>query len=324
MEDVAREAKVGRMTVSRALNQPDLVSPESLAAVQAAIARLGYVPNLNAGSLASNRSRVIGAVIPTIENAFFSETISGLSQTLAVKGYQLLLGQCLYHAAEELRLIDAFVGRRVDGIMLIRTSAPADLESRILRCGIPVVEAWDTSNARIDMLVGLSHEEAGQAAARYLAAGGRRRLGYLGSHETRSTARLQGLRAAAKEAGLPDVEAVMLDKPTGINDAAGMLGTLLEARPELDALFCSSDMLAAGALFDCQRRGIRVPEDLAIMGFADLPIASATHPGITTIRVPSLEIGRLAGAMLLDYLDGKLPGRPRIDLGFSIVERGSA
>lgn len=324
MEDVAREAKVGRMTVSRALNQPELVSAESLAAVQAAIERLGYVQNLNAGSLASNRSRIIGAVIPTIENAFFSETISGLSQTLAIKGYQLLLGQCLYNADEEMRLIDAFVGRRVDGIMLIRTSRPADLDIRIRRCGIPFVEAWDTSNRKIDMLVGLSHREAGVAAARYLAAKGRRRIGYLGSHEARSTARLQGLRAAAKQAGLAPIEAVMLNRPSGITDAGDMLGTLLDARPDLDALFCSSDMLAAGALFECQRRGIRVPDEMSIMGFADLPIASATHPGITTIRVPSLEIGRLAGAMLLDYLDGNRPEKPRIDLGFSIVERGSA
>ncbi|MFL9911844.1 LacI family DNA-binding transcriptional regulator [Paraburkholderia sp. RL17-337-BIB-A] len=324
MEDVAREARVGRMTVSRALNQPELVSPESLAAVHAAIERLGYVQNLNAGSLASNRSRIIGAVIPTIENAFFSETISGLSQTLAGKGYQLLLGQCLYNAAEEMRLIDAFVGRRVDGIMLIRTSRPADLENRIRRCGIPFVEAWDTSNQQIDMLVGLSHRDAGAAAARHLAAKGRRRLGYLGSDEARSNARLQGLRAAAKQAGLPKPEAVILDRPSGITDATAMLDTLLATRPDLDGLFCSSDMLAAGALFDFQRRGIRVPEDVSIMGFADLPIASATHPGITTIRVPSLEIGRTAGAMLLEYLDGKQPANPRIDLGFSIVERGSA
>ncbi|MFM0052751.1 LacI family DNA-binding transcriptional regulator [Caballeronia grimmiae] len=324
MEDVARAARVGRMTVSRALNQPELVSPESLAAVQAAIEKLGYVQNLNAGSLASNRSRIIGAVIPTIANTFFSETISGLSQTLAEKGYQLLLGQCLYDAAEEMRLIDAFVGRRADGIMLIRTSRPTDLENRIKRCGIPFVEAWDTSNRQIDMLVGLSHRDAGAAAARYLAAKGRRRLGYLGSNDARSSARLQGLRAAAKQAGLPNAEAVIFDRPSGITDAAAMLDTLLALRPALDGLFCSSDMLAAGALFDCQRRGIRVPDDVSIMGFADLPIASATHPGITTIRVPSLEIGRMAGAMLVDYLDGKQPANPRVDLGFTIVERGSA
>jgi LacI family transcriptional regulator, gluconate utilization system Gnt-I transcriptional repressor len=323
MEDVAREAKVGRMTVSRALNQPELVSAEARAAVEAAIERLGYVQNLNAGSLASNRSRIIGAVIPTIENAFFSETISGLSQTLAVKGYQLLLGQCLYNADEEMRLIDAFVGRRVDGIMLIRTSRPADLEKRIGRCGIPFVEAWDTSNDEIDMLVGLSHRDAGAAAGAHLISKGRRMLGYLGSDEARSNARLEGLRAAAQEAGLPPIEAVILDRPSGITDAAAMVDALLKTRPELDGLFCSSDMLAAGALFDCQRRGIGVPGDLSIIGFADLPIACATHPGITTIRVPSLEIGRIAGTMLLDYLDGRHPANPRIDLGFSLVERGS-
>jgi LacI family transcriptional regulator, gluconate utilization system Gnt-I transcriptional repressor len=324
MEDVAREAKVGRMTVSRALNQPELVSPESLAAVHAAIERLGYVQNLNAGSLASNRSRIVGAVIPTIEHPFFSDTISGLSQALAVKGYQLLLGQCNYDPAEEIRLFDAFVGRRVDGIMLIRTSKPADIEPRVRRCGVPVIEAWDTSNDQIDMRIGFSHRDAGAAVARYLAGKGRRHLGYLGSHDVRSSARLQGLRAGAKQSGLPKIEPVMQDRPSSINHAPALLAELLERRPETDAVFCSSDMLAAGVLFECQRRGIRVPEDLAIVGFVDLPIAAATHPGITTVSVPSLEIGRLAGGMLLDHLDGTRPANPRIDLGFTIVERGSA
>jgi LacI family transcriptional regulator, gluconate utilization system Gnt-I transcriptional repressor len=324
MEDVARTAKVGRMTVSRALNQPELVSPETLAAVHAAIEKLGYVQNLNAGSLASNKSRIIGAVIPTIENTFFADTISGLSQALALKGYQLLLGQCLYDAAEEIRLIDTFIGRRVDAIMLIRTSAPADLQSRIQRSGVPFIEAWDTANDRIDMLVGLSHRDAGAAVARYLAAKGRRSLGFLGSDETRSNARLAGFREGAKRARVPKIEAVVVERRTGITDGREMLSTLLERRPTLDAVFCATDMLAAGVLFDCQRRGIRVPEDLSIMGFADLPIASATHPGITTIRVPSLAIGKLAGEMLLDHLDGKALANPRVDLGFTVVERGSA
>ncbi|MDR3098283.1 MAG: LacI family DNA-binding transcriptional regulator [Paraburkholderia sp.] len=323
MEDVAREAKVGRMTVSRALNQPELVSPESLAAVRAAIERLGYVQNLNAGSLASNRSRIVGAVIPTIEHPFFSDTVSGLSQALAVRGYQLLLGQSNYQAAEEQRLFDAFVGRRVDGIMLIRTSAPAELVSRIRRCGVPVIEAWDTSNDQIDMRIGFSHRDAGAAVARFLAGRGRRKLGYLGSADVRSSQRLAGLRAGAQESGIEQPEAVVLERPAGINDAPALLAALLERRPGLDAVFCSSDMLAAGVLFECQRRGIRVPDDVALMGFVDLPIAAATHPGITTVRVPSLQIGKLAGAMLLDYLDGKRPADPHLDLGFSIVERAT-
>lgn len=323
MEDVAREAKVGRMTVSRALNQPELVSPESLAAVRVAIEHLGYVQNLNAGSLASSRSRIVGAVIPTIEHPFFSDTVSGLSQALAVKGYQLLLGQSNYEAAEEQRLFDAFVGRRVDGIMLIRTSAPADLVPRIRRCGVPVIETWDTSNDQIDMRIGFSHRDAGAAVGRYLVSKGRRQLGYLGSVDVRSSQRLEGLRAGAKESGIQEPEAVMQNRPSGINDAPALLSAMLERRPGLDAVFCSSDMLAAGVLFECQRRGIRVPDDVALIGFVDLPIAAATSPAITTIRVPSLEIGKMAGAMLLDYFSGKQPATPHIDLGFRIVERGT-
>jgi LacI family gluconate utilization system Gnt-I transcriptional repressor len=324
MEDVARAAGVARMTVSRVLNQPETVAPATIAAVQAAIEQLGYVPNVNAASLASNRSHIIGAVIPTISSEFFSDTISGLSQALATKGYQLLLGQTLYDAKEEAALIDAFVGRRVDGMMLIRTSTPEALALRIQRSGIPFLEAWDISNEHIDMLVGFSHKEAGKAAAHYLASKGRRHLGYIGSLEARSSARLAGFRAGAKEVSLPDVAAVMLSRPAAISDSRSTFASLLEMRPELDAVFCSSDMLAAGVLFECQRRGLDVPGKIAVMGFADLPVASETCPAITTVRVPSYEIGRRAGEMLLARLEGKENAGARLDLGFEIVERGSA
>ncbi len=324
MEDVASAAGVGRMTVSRALNQPGSVAPATLAAVMAAIERLGYVPNLNAGSLASSKSRIIGAVIPTISSEFFSATISGLSQTLAANGYQLLLGQTLYDPKEETALIDAFLGRRVDGMMLIRSSAADALQARILRSGIPFLEAWDISNEQIDMLVGFSHKEAGTAAAHYLAARGHRHLGYIGSSESRSSSRLAGFRAGIQAHGLPEVAAVTLSKPAGIADARGTFARLLEQRPQLDAVFCSSDMLAAGVLFECQRRGIAVPAKIAIMGFADLPIAAETYPDITTVRVPSHEIGKRAGEMLLARLDGKNDAPARVDLGFEIIQRGSA
>jgi LacI family gluconate utilization system Gnt-I transcriptional repressor len=324
MEDVAREAGVGRMTVSRALNQPEMLSPETLTAVRAAIERLRYVPNLNAGSLASSRSRIIGAVIPTIENTFFSDTISGLSQSLAAKGYQLLLGQTLYQPREEAALIDAFLGRRVDGLMLIRTSNSDEAHARVERSGIPVVEAWDMPSQQIDMLVGFSNNEAGAAAARYLAAKGHKHLGYIGSRETRSSSRLAGFRAAARECGLPAIESVILRTPAKVSDAGHTLTTLLERSPKLDAVFCSSDMLAAGVLFECQRRGIAVPDRLAVMGFADLPIAAETFPALTTVRVPSHEIGKRAGEMLLARLHNEKDVITRVDLGFEVIERGSA
>jgi LacI family gluconate utilization system Gnt-I transcriptional repressor len=118
MEDVARAAGVSMITVSRALNTPEKLAPATLRAVRSAIERLRYVPNLTAGSLASNRSRIVGAIVPTVANSIFAETIDGLEQQLAEHGYQLLLGQTHYRPEEEAALVDAFLGRRVDGLML--------------------------------------------------------------------------------------------------------------------------------------------------------------------------------------------------------------
>jgi LacI family gluconate utilization system Gnt-I transcriptional repressor len=130
MTDVAREAGVARVTVSRVISAPGSVAPATRAAVKAAIARLGFVPNLNAGMLASRRSRIVGALVPTLSNAWFADTMDGLSATLSVTGYQLLLGQTRYDAGEEERLVDAFIGRRVDAIVLTGTQhQPAVRES---------------------------------------------------------------------------------------------------------------------------------------------------------------------------------------------------
>ena len=118
MSDVARAAGVSLVTVSRAINTPTKLAPDTLAAVRVAIERLGYVPNLMAGSLASNRSRIVAAIVPTISNLVFSETLEALAQTLADGGYQLLLGQSAYRHNDEAALVDTFLGRRVDGLVL--------------------------------------------------------------------------------------------------------------------------------------------------------------------------------------------------------------
>ncbi|MEO6271113.1 MAG: LacI family DNA-binding transcriptional regulator, partial [Lautropia sp.] len=176
MEDVAREAGVSLVTVSRAVNHPEMLAPETLAQVRAAIERLRYVPNLMAGALASSRSRIAAAVIPTLASSIFSDTMDGLSQALAGRGYQLLLGQTHFRVDEEAQLIKAFVGRRVDGMVLIRTSQSPSARATLLRAGIPVVEAWDLASDPIDMMVGFSNRDAGEAAARYLAGKGYRQL----------------------------------------------------------------------------------------------------------------------------------------------------
>lgn len=321
MQDVAREAGVAPITVSRALNTPDKLSPQTLRAVRTAIERLRYVPNLTAGSLASNRSRTIGVIVPTISNSIFSDTIDGLAQALAPHRYQLLLGQTHYREREEAALVQAFLGRRVDGLVLTGVAHARGVRSRLQRSGIPVVETWDLTERPIDMLVGFSNHEAGRAAAHYLLGKGYRSLAFIGGADDRSTARLRGFREAAAAHGL-EVRSAFVPAPSSPADASRALGELL-ATTAPRALFCSNDMLAAGALFECARRRIAVPGQLAVMGFADLPIAANIEPALTSMQVRATEMGVRAGQVLLAHLQGSAPQERVVDLGFAVIERAS-
>ncbi|MFF7395640.1 LacI family DNA-binding transcriptional regulator [Achromobacter sp. NPDC008082] len=327
MSDVAREAGVSLVTVSRALNTPEKVSRDTLAAVRRAIDLLGYVPNLMAGSLASNRSRIVAAIVPTISNLVFAETIEALTQTLAKDGYQLLLGQSGYSKQAEASLVDTFLGRRVDGLVLTGFSQPKALRLKLQRANVPVVQTWGLpgpgQTTLIDMAVGFSNVGAGRAAARHLLARGHRALAFIGADEARSRQRLQGYRAEVLAAGLPDVEAAFVPPPVQVDAAGPCLDRMLERRPDITAVFCNNDLLAAGLLFACQRHGLRVPDRLAIMGFGDLPISRAACPALSTVRIRRAEMGEQAGKMLLARLSSVALEATSADLGFEIIERSS-
>ncbi len=323
MEDVARAAGVGMITVSRALNTPDKLAPATLARVRAAIDKLRYVPNLTAGSLASNRSRIIAVIVPTIANSIFSDTIDGLAETLVEHRYQLLLGQTQYRINEEAALVDAFLGRRVDGLVLTGIKHAPGVRSRVKRSLIPVVETWDITTRPIDMVVGFSNRAAGNASAHYLVAKGYRTLGYIGGGDDRSLARLGGFREGARACGVHGVATVLVPTPSNPTDGATALANLL-AHDAPRAVFCSNDMLAAGALFECARRRIAVPRQIAVMGFADLPIAAGIEPTLTSVQVRAREMGQRAGSLLLQRLSGETVRDRVIDLGFAVVERASA
>ena len=324
MEDVAHEAGVALVTVSRVINEPDKVSEKTLKTVRAAIDKLRYVPNLTAGSLASNRSRIVAAVVPTLSNALFAETVDGLAETLSNGGYQLLLGQTFYRAEDETKVVQAFLGRRVDGIVLTGTTHAPGLRSTLKRAGIPVVETWDMGRQPIDMLVGFSHRQAGREAAAYLIGKGYRSLAVVGSYPERSLMRVEGFVEAAAELGIVDVEIEYVDAPSSVDDGARSLLSLLARKPAIDAIFCASDMVALGALLECQRRGWSVPGRVALMGFADLPVAGAGAAGISTVQVPRHQIGVRAGEMLLArFADRPLAQRIQ-DLGVKVVARATA
>lgn len=323
MSDVAAASGVSLVTVSRAINTPDRVAPATLAAVRASVARLGYLPNLTAGSLASSRSRLIGCLVPSIANQVFAEAIDALARTVGDGGYQLLLAPTGNGLDEEARMIDSFLARRVDGIVLTGLSHAAGLRTRLQRSGIPVVETWDLTSQPVDMLVGFSNHAAGHAVGTHLFGRGRVCPAFIGSDDERSHQRLEGFRAAAQELGAADVAVELILPPAQSDEAGARVAALLARRPEIDAVFCDNDVLAAGVLFECHRRGWDVPGRLAVMGFGDLPIARAGFPRLSTVRVPGSCIGERAGQLLLARLGEQHQVDAVVDIGFEVVQRES-
>lgn len=321
MSDVARIAGVSLVTVSRAVNQPDKVAPATLAAVRAAIDTLGYVPNQLAGGLASNRSRTIAAMVPTLSNLVFSETIEAMSLALNARGYQVLLAQTNYCAADEIRIVDTFLGRRVDGMALMGITNE-DVADKLRRAVLPVVQTWDFSSAAIDMQVGFSNADAGHKAGVYLAGQGHRVVGFIGADERRSRLRLKGFRRAFSAVG-GQVVVSLAPPPAGADTAAAQLADLRRHAPAMTAVFCNNDLLAAALLFECQRLRLKVPQQMAVMGFGDLPVAGACWPRLTTVSVPRRRMGEVAAELLLRRLAGD-PSASTVDLGFTVVPRESA
>lgn len=327
LKDVAKLAGVAPITASRALNTPDAVSPAVLQRVREAVERTGYVPNMLAGGLASSKSRLVAAVVPTVIGPVFQETVQSLTESLAKSGYQLMLGQSGYTDSREDALLEAIIGRRPDGVVLTGIMRSAEGRRRLIASGIPVVETWDLTPTPIDMLVGFSHEKIGAAVAEYLHARGRRKVATIGGNDERAARRSKAFSEAAVQLGIAggekQVPIAVVPAPTTLGSGRTSLGELLSRHPDIDAIFCSSDLLALGVLTEAQARGIAVPERLAVIGFGDLGFARDLHPALTTVRIDGTAIGATAARFIIDRAEGRGVEEPIRDIGFSIVERAS-
>lgn len=324
--DVARVAGVSPITVSRALNRPEVVSEKARNKVLEAVRLTGYVPNMLAGGLASNKSRLVAIFLPTIANSIFADTVQALTDRLASAGYQTLLGLTGYSAKQEENLLEAVLGRRPDGIVLTGTEHTQASRDRLARVGIPVVEAWDLCEEPLDMLVGFSHEAVGRRVADYLLSKGHRRVSVVGIDDPRGMRRCHSLVDALAEQGLGAVATQILPAPATLAVGREGLSRLLQEGAAGDVVVCSSDTVAQGVLAEAASRGIAVPQDLAVMGFGDLSSAAHAHPPLSTVRVDGARIGRaIAEALLARIGDPALARSPlRLDVGFELIERGSA
>lgn len=324
LADVARLAGVSPITVSRALNTPEQLTEETLAKVRAAVARTGYVPNRLAGGLASNRSRLVAAIVPTIASQVFLETVEALTAALEAEGYQVMLGQSGYGEAREDALLDAIIGRRPDGVILTGVMHSPEGRRRLAAAGIPVVETWDLTRTPIDMCVGFSHEKVGAAVADFLHYRGSRRPAVIHADDHRATLRREAFADRMARLGVKVVAQEIVPTPTTLGTGRRAFAHLMATRPDIDAVFCSSDMLALGALVQAQADGIAVPGQVRIMGFGDNAFAPDTNPALSTVRIDGTAIGRQAARFVIESAAGHDVGARIVDLGFKLVARQSA
>ena len=333
MSDVAQAAGVSLMTVSRVYKNSSAVSVATRERVLAEGERLGFVPNLLAGNLASGRSAMIGIVVPSLRNSNNANSIQGMADCLRQSAYQFMITNVGYSLEEEAAAVEAFIRRRPDGLVLTGTRHGEETYALLRSAGVPVVEVWETEGPLIDMAAGFRNHDAGGDIARHLIAKGYGRIGYVDYPVPglrRYDARREGALAALRAAGLPDDLVVSPQHAAdAAEDSASFRGgarglAQLLAKGDVRAVLCASDLLAIGVIFEAQRRGLRIPDDLAVAGFGDFEIAAEIPPGLTTIRTHGYQMGWAAADMLIARIEGRPLDNPVRDVGYSLVARGSA
>ncbi|WPO99927.1 LacI family DNA-binding transcriptional regulator [Pseudomonas sp. HR96] len=302
---VAAHVGVSTMMISRYFNQPDQVSPEHRQKIAAAVAELGYVPNLVAGGLASARGRIVGMVVPNISGPIFAHTLQAFSDTLGEYGYQTLLASSYFDTAKEESAVRAFLGWSPAALVVTSRFHSAATEKMLAQADIPLIETWDYQPEREPIQIGFSHHQVGMQSARYLLDRGHRRIAYVlnsAPGDLSAVERCDGYRAVLAELGLaPQVYTPDASLAPFEAGKAAMHWLMNSAEPP-QAIIFANDNLAAGGLLAGQRAGLRIPEDCAVLGFGDFPFAQMLLPSLSTFKPPAREIGELAALRVLESL----------------------
>lgn len=307
--EVARTAGVSAATVSRILNGGTRVSATKREAVEAAIAALNFKPNLLAQSLKRGRSMMFGVLTQDVDSPFFAETLLGVEAALSGTGYEPLIASGHWNPKEEADRIRRLLARQVDGMIVLFGRLSNDELQRFSE-HVPVVATGHELRAPRALAFRLDSELGGYIATRHLLDLGHRSIAHITGDLAHADAvdRLAGYRRALAEAGIPGDERLVVSgnfkEPGGVMAA----NRLLDAGVPFTAIFAANDQTAYGARLALYRRGIRVPEDLSLIGFDDLPSSLYTTPPLTTVRQPMFEVGKLAAQSLLKLVEGEPAG----------------
>ena len=324
IKDIARKAGVSHCTVSRALHYSPLIAPATAARIRAIAKSAGYVPNAVARSLVSRSTRTVGVVVTTIADPFIGEVVEGIESIANEHHYSVILANSHADPALEMKVVDSFSERRVDGILVTASRVGALHGKRLAGTNVPIVLINNQHPGDFSHSVGIDNSAASRAIVTHLLDLGHRRIAYIGDRSgyQSDTERFSGYQAALKyrHIRVPAELVVRGDgKPAEGERCANQLFRL---RHPPTAIFCYNDMTALGVLRAAHSCGLRVPGDISIAAFDDLFVTSYTTPPLTTIRQPKQEMGRRAMSILVQLLRGEKP-ESRIKLPGELIIRGS-
>jgi LacI family transcriptional regulator, gluconate utilization system Gnt-I transcriptional repressor len=326
LAEVAKHAGVSPITASRFFRNPEALSVAKRERVASAVLELGYVPNLAARALASQRTEVIGVLIPSLTNNVFNDVLRGIYDASEGGRHNIQFVNTRYSILQEEKLLRLFQAQKPSGLIVTGINQTAESRAVMEAMNCPVVQIMELGPDPMDMMVGFSHDDAAFLAVSHLLDQGRRRIGLIGARmDPRVQRRLEGYSNAMKGAGLFDPRLIMTTPvPTSVTLGGTLLADLLAQAPDVDAVFCINDDLALGVLFECQRRQIPVPGKIAIVGFNDMEFMASAVPSLTSVRTNRYEMGRKAVTLLTEAIEGRRPEVAVIDLGFELMVRASS
>ncbi|WP_417567216.1 gluconate operon transcriptional repressor GntR [Marinobacter sp.] len=323
LQDIADRVGATKMTVSRCLRGGDNVSEHMRERIFAEAEALGYIPNRAPDLLSKSTSHAIGVLLPSLTNQVFADVIKGIESVTEPAGYHLMLAHYGYSREMEERSLAALLSYNVDGVILSE-SQHTDRTLRMLgTAGVPTVEIMDTHTPPFEQAVGFDNVLAAYDMVREMIRRGRRHVVYLAVRlDARTLQRQEGYTRAMEEHGLAPVT-LRSEQRSSFSVGATLLERILTEAPDTDAIFCTNDDVAIGAFFECQRRGIPVPGQIAIAGFHGHDVGQVMVPALASVITPREQVGQRAAEALIARLSGAAMGERFIDLGYRIEPGGT-
>lgn len=318
LQDVADLVGITKMTVSRFLKNPNQVSIPLQTKIADALEELGYIPNRAPDILSKSKSHAIGVLLPSLTNQVFAEVIRGIETVIEPAGYQTMLAHYGYSQEAEEARIATLLSYGVDGLIISESYHTERARKMLAVAGIPVIEIMDSVSPPIEQAIGIDNQAAAYAMTDFMIQRGRQKIVYFAARmDQRTLLKIQGYETAMHDHGLTPL-CLKTQSASSFTLGATFLHEALAQQADTDGIFCTNDDLAIGALYACQRAGIKIPQDISIAGFHGHDISRVMVPLLATVVTPREEMGRLAAEHLLSRLEGHPISQTIIDLPFRI------